>query len=177
MRNVLRATMALGMLAVAARLTAQAPEIKPGPEHEGFKQAEGTWDAIIKAKGGESKGTATFKVACNGLWLLESFKADFGGMPFEGYGATSYDATKKKYVGVWVDSMVTVPMLSEGTFNDSTKTLTMTGEMPMPGGKSVPVTMATIVKDADTKVFTLTGPGPEGKQMEMLQITYKRRAK
>ncbi len=176
MRNVLRATIALGMLAAAARLTAQGPEVKPGPEHEKLKQAEGTWDVTMKVKGLESKGTATFKMGMGGLWLLESFKADFGNMPFEGRGATSYDAGKKKYVNVWIDSVATVPMVSEGTYEEATKTLTFTGEMPGPGGKNMPVTMAMVAKDADTKVFTLNA-SMDGKQMEMLQITYKRRAK
>jgi hypothetical protein len=37
--------------------------------------------------------------------------------------------------------------------------------------------MSTVLKDADTKIFTLSGAGPDGKDVEMLQITYKRRAK
>jgi hypothetical protein len=177
MRNVLRVMVALALLVVAARLTAQPPEVKPGPEHEGFKEAEGTWDATIKSKGGESKGTANYKVGLNGLWLLEHFKGDFGGMPFEGLGAMSYDPAKKKYVHAWVDSMATRPLVSEGTYDKATKTLTLSGDMPLPDGKSMKVTMTTVMKDADSKVFTLTGAGPDGKEMEMLQITYKRRAK
>jgi Protein of unknown function (DUF1579) len=45
-----------------------------------------------------------------GLWLRETFKADFAGKKFEGRGLMSYDSANKKYVGVWVDSMATVPM-------------------------------------------------------------------
>jgi hypothetical protein len=178
-REVLVAvTMSLGMLALAARLTAQQPpEVKPGPEHQLLKESEGTWDATVKSMGGESKGTASFKIGLNGLWLLEHFKGDFGGTPFEGVGATSYDPAKKKYVNVWLDSMSTSPMLSEGTYNKATKTMTMTGAMPMPDRKNMKVTMVTVAKDADTKTFRLTAPGPDGKDAEMLYITYKRRAK
>ena len=40
-----------------------------------------------------------------GFWLLLDYKGDFGGMKFEGKGATGYDPNKKKYVSTWVDSM------------------------------------------------------------------------
>jgi Protein of unknown function (DUF1579) len=163
------------VLLVAAPLTAQQPP-KAGPEHEQFKEWEGTWDATIKSMGGESKGVGTWKVGLGGLWLLEHFKADLG-MPFEGHGGTSYDPATKKYVNVWIDSMSTRPMMSEGTYDKSTKTLTMVGDMPLPDGKAMKVTMTSVTKDADTKTFTLTGAEPGGKQIEMLHITYKRRAK
>src|SRR5262249_17982158 len=92
-RRVLTLAIGLGMLVAAASLTAQQPpEVKAGPEHALLKEWEGTWDAAVKSMAGDSKGTVTWKVDLNGLWLLEHFKADFGGMPFEGLGATSYDA-------------------------------------------------------------------------------------
>jgi hypothetical protein len=49
--------------------------------------------------------------------------------------------------------------------------------MPMPDGKSMKVTMTTIYKDADHKDFTIRGTTPDGKEFEMIQISYKRRAK
>ena len=176
-RTVLTPVAAFGLLVAAAQLSAQAPEVKPGPEHALFNKWEGTWDATIKSKEGESKGTGTWKVGLNGLWLLEHFKADFGGMTFEGHGATSYDPAKKKYVNVWIDSMSTSPMVSEGTYDKAKKTMTMVGTMPLPDGKTTRVTMTTVTKDADTKTFAMAGAGPDGKQIEMVYITYKRRAK
>jgi hypothetical protein len=178
LRNLLALTIVFAVLAATARLTAQQPpEVKPGPEHALLKESEGTWDATIKTMEGESKGTETCKMALNGLWLLDHFKADLGGMPFEGRGATSYDPAKKKYVGVWIDSMATSPMISEGTYDKATRTMTMVGDMPAADGKSTKATMTTVYKDANTKIFTLRSPGPDGKDFEMLHITYKRRAK
>jgi len=177
LRGFLKVTLALGVLAAAARLTAQPPEVKPGPEHAKFKEAEGTWDATIKSMGGEFNGKVSFKVDLNGLWLLEYFQADFGGMPFEGRGATSYDPAIKKYVNVWIDSMATRPMLSEGTYDKATKTMTFVGTMPTPDGKSMKTTMTTVSKDVDTKILTMSAAGANGKEAEMFQITYKRRAK
>jgi uncharacterized protein DUF1579 len=173
---MLTGTMVLGMLA-AAHLTAQEPPFKPGPEHAFLKQSEGTWDATIKSLGNESKGTITYKMDLNGLWLLEHFKADFGGMPFDGMGATGYDPAKKKYVSVWIDSMSPGLIVSEGTYDKATKTMTMFGNMPMPDGKTVKATITTVATDPNTKIFTIKAPGPDGKEAEMMHITYKRRVK
>jgi hypothetical protein len=176
LRNLLALTLMLAVLAATARLTAQGPpEFKPGPEHALLKKSEGIWDATIKSMDNESKGTETCKIGLNGRWLLEHFKADLGGMPFEGRGATSYDPAKKKYVNVWIDSMSTTPMVSEGTYDKATKTMTMVGAMPMPDGKTTKATMTTVYNDANTKTFTLRAAAPDGKDFEMLHIIYKRR--
>jgi Protein of unknown function (DUF1579) len=174
MRMFFTAAIALSLL-VAVRASAQ-PEIKAGPEHAKLKEAEGTWDAIIKGKDGDTKGTLMCKVDLNGLWLLEHFSADLGGVKFEGRGATGYDTTKKKYVNVWLDTMSTAPMISEGIYDTSTKTLTLTGNMSTPDGKTMKCTLTTVSKDADTKVFTVRG-NMDGKEIEMVHIVYKRRAK
>ena len=175
MRKFLTLTMALAVLVVAP-LTAQHPVAKPGPEHEMLKENEGTWDATAKSQGMESKGTHHCKMALNGLWMLEHYEGEIAGTKFEGRGATSYDPGKKKYVNVWIDSMVTSPMLSEGSYDKAKKTLTLLGDMPMPEGKSMKVTMTIVYTDANNKTFTLKG-NAEGKEFEMVQITYKRRAK
>jgi hypothetical protein len=175
-RLVLMAAVALGFLTVTTQRIAQGQD-KPAPETGIFKDWEGTWDATIKSPGGDAKGVGTWKVGLGGMWLLEHFKGDFGGTAFEGHGGTSYDPAKKKFVNVWIDSMSPTPIVSEGTYDKSKKTLTMVGNMQTPDGKSSKVTMTTVETGADTRTFTLTGPGPDGKQSEMLHITYKRRAK
>jgi len=175
MRRILVTTTALGVLALAAQLTAQEV-VKPGPQHDMLKAWQGTWDTSIKTGGESSKGTSVCKIGLNGLWLFESFKGEVAGMPYEGRGATSYDPAKKKFVGVWMDSMSASVMLSAGTYDKATKTMTMVGDMPAPDGKTVKAIMTTVVKDADTKVFTLKGSA-DGKEFEMIQVTYKRRAK
>ena len=101
------ATIAIGILLTLScveGVLGQAPSgpPKPGPEHERLKKMEGTWEASIKTPGGESKGTATYKMDLGGFWLLSNFKADFGGQPFEGRGADGYDPMKKKYVAGWL---------------------------------------------------------------------------
>jgi hypothetical protein len=167
----------LGLAGLAAApLSAQQPEVKPGPEHEFLKQGEGVWDAVAKSAGREEKGVLEVKMVVNGLWMLEVYKGEAGGKAFEGRGATSYDPASKKFVNVWIDSMVTRPMVSEGTYDKDKKTLTLRGEMPMPDGKAMKTTITIMYKDAYTKVLSLKGD-MGGKEFEMVEITYKRRAK
>lgn len=175
MRKIFSTTLAFAVLAAAAQLTAQEG-VKPGPEHAMLKESVGTWDTTIKvASGDTSKGTCTFTVGLNGLWVFEHFKGEVAGAAFEGRGATSYDPAKKKFVNVWLDSMSASPMVSEGTYDKATKTMTLVGNMPMPDGKTVKAILTTVTKDADTKVFTLKGSA-DGKDFEMIQVTYKRRS-
>jgi Protein of unknown function (DUF1579) len=173
MRRFLTTTVVLGLIAAAPLTAQQQPEVKAGPEHAKLKEAVGTWDATIKEKGGDAKGVMKMEMGLNDLWLLEHFTADIGGKKFEGHGATSYDPATKKYVGVWIDSMSTRPMVTEGTYDSSKKTMTMHGNM-MHGDKSMKCTLTTVMKDADTKEFTIRGD-MDGKDLEMVHIVYKRR--
>ena len=138
---------------VAAVLTgpavAQEPP-KPGPEHEVLKKLVGTWDTTMKFGGMEIKGVVTYKMDLGGLWLLSSLESEIGGMKFQGHGMDSYDLIKKKYVGVWVDSMSTSPLVMEGTFDKEKKTLTMTGEGPGMDGKPTKYKTVSEWKDDDT---------------------------
>jgi hypothetical protein len=148
---------------------------KPGPEFDVFKRMEGDWNATIKMPGGpESKGTARYHFELGGLWLASDFKGDFGGMPFLGRGMDTYDANKKKYVGVWLDSMSTHPLVTEGTYDADKKTMTAYGEGPGMDGKMTKMKMVTVEKDPDTAVFTMYTVGKDGQETEMMSITYNR---
>ncbi len=177
MRSVSTIVTAVFVFGTAAWLPAQPPQPKPGPEHEYFKQFEGVWDAIVHEKNGTSKGTMMWKVGLRGLWLLEHFKSEDGGASFEGHGGSTYDPAKKKYVGVWIDSMSTSPMTFEGTYDKAKKKMTSVSKIDGPDGKPMKMTMRSQMTDNDNITFTMSAPGPDGKDFEMMKITYKRRAK
>jgi hypothetical protein len=170
------AVCAAGVLSVSVG-QAQPPMPKPGPEHEQLKKLEGAWEASVSFAGGSSKGTMTYKMGIGGLWLRSSFKGDFGGMPFEGTGLDTYDPAKKKYIGVWVDSMVTTPLIMEGTYDKDAKTLTMIGEGPGMDGKPAKLKTVTEMKDDDNMVFTMSAPDKDGAYQTMMTITYIRKKK
>ena len=164
---------AAGALLVPATV-AQEP-VKPGPEHERLKKAEGTWEATIKMGDQESKGTMTYKMDLGGLWLIANFEGEFGGMKFNGKGFDTYDPAKKKYIGIWIDSMSTSPMMMEGTYDEKAKALTMIGEGPGMDGPKTKYKSVLENKDDNTMVMTMSTAGKDDKGQVMMTITYKRK--
>jgi hypothetical protein len=120
----------------------------------------------------EAKGTVTYKMELGGMWLVGSLESDLGGQKYFGKSLDSYDATKKKYVGVWADSMSGSPMVMEGTLDAATKTLTMIGDGPGPDGKPTKWKAVSTMPDKDTielKMFVGDAKEP------MFMVTYKRK--
>lgn len=161
-------------LSVQAAATAQEPP-KTGPEHELLKGFAGEWEATIDAMGSKNKGSMVYKLMPGGLWLTSDFKGEMMGNPFHGHSVMGYDAAKKKYVSVWVDSWSTSPMHSEGTYDAAKKTFTEVGEGPGMDGKPVKMRMVTEIKNPDEMVFTMNMPDPSGKDAPMMTIHYKRK--
>ncbi|MBI3462822.1 MAG: DUF1579 domain-containing protein [Planctomycetes bacterium] len=151
------------------------PPPQPGPEHAKLKEMEGAWDCVMKMGDMESKATAIYKSDLGGFWITSEFQGDFGGMKFTGRGLDGYDPMKKKYVGVWVDSMSPGAMVSEGTYDAAGKVLTMTGEGAGQDGKPAKYKMTTEHKDKDHFVFSMYMIGPDGKEVPAFTIDYRRR--
>lgn len=159
------------------------PVPKPGPEHELLKKDVGVWDATVESTmqpGGKpavSKAVETGTLLGDGLWLIQDFKGETMGMPFQGHGVSGYDPSKKKYVGTWVDSMSTGLTTTEGTYDPKTRTMTSRLEGPGPDGTVMRMRAVSEWKDGDTRVFTLYSPAGQGEEFAMMKITYKRRSR
>lgn len=157
------------------------PMPKPGPEHAVLKHDEGVWDATVEmfmpgAPPMTSKGVETNTIGCGGLCLITDFKGELmPGASFHGHGTTTYDTTKKKYVGSWTDSMSAGLALSEATWDPASKTSSGFMEGPDMTGKIMKTKAVTEYKDANTRVFTMYMPGPDGKDAPGMRITYVRR--
>ena len=171
--KTLRIALAVLVAGIVSAPIAKAQEPpKPGAEHEMLKKLEGVWEATIKGGPAESKGTMTYKMELGGLWLVGSFEGDFAGQKFTGKGLDSYDPSKKKFVGYWFDSMGTMPLVLEGTYDKEKKTMTMAGEGPGMDGKATKYKTVTEYKDNDNISFLLyMGDTKE----PMITITYKRK--
>lgn len=151
----------LGLSLLGSWCVAQDPP-KPGPELKFLAECEGNWDVAFETQGVEMKGTASYKMALGGMWLSSTLEMDMGGMPFSGQGLDSYDPVKKKYVGLWVDSMSNSPITLEGTRSADGKKITMTGKGPDPTGQTVDYKTETEYVSKDKHIFkmwmgTLTG--------------------
>jgi hypothetical protein len=170
----MRKVAVLAMVAALALGTqARAQEApKPGPEHKLLKDRVGTWETTLKAGGMENKGSTTYKMELGGLWLVGSLKSDLSGQKFYGKSLDTYDAKKKKYVGVWFDSMGTTPMMMEGTYDKEKKTLTMVGDGPGMDGKVTKWRSVSRMSKQDTIEMSMyVGEAKE----PMFTVTYRRK--
>jgi hypothetical protein len=179
------ASSGLLVILAASALAAQAgppPMPKPGPEQQLFKMDAGTWDAVIEvaAAPGEkptiTKGVEVNTIGCGGLCLITDFKGEaMPGVPFQGHGVGAWDPGKKKYVGSWTDSMSTGISTGESTWDPAAKRFTGWMEGPDMTGKVVKSRSVVEYGAAGTRVMTMFSPGPDGKEAQMMKITYTRR--
>jgi hypothetical protein len=168
--------------AVLAQQTGAPPPMpKPGPEHAILKMDEGTWDAVVEfvmAPGQPaqtSKGVETNVMSCGGMCLISDFKGEAMGSPFSGHGVMTWDAAKKKYVGSWTDSMSSGLALMESTYDPATKKGSGWMEGPDMTGKVMKTRNEVEWKGDNSRVMTAWAPGPDGKEMQVMKITYTRR--
>jgi hypothetical protein len=96
-------------------------------------------------------------------------------VPFKGHGLTAYDASKKKYVGSWSDSMSSGLQVSEGSYDAATKSTTSWMEGPDGTGATVKTKAVSASVDADHRTMTMFMTGPDGKDVQTMKITYTRR--
>jgi hypothetical protein len=153
----------------------------PGAPHQMLASTVGTYDMKVKswhdpkAPAQEDTGTATRKMTLDGRVLVEDVSSSMMGMPFTGHGMRGYDNVTGKYWGTWNDSMMTGLMVSEGTCN-AQKVCTFTGSWNDPIKKApIKSRMTTRWTSPTTEVFEMFAPGPDGKEMKMMEITYTRK--
>lgn len=164
----------LSLVAVMLAGSAFAQEMpKPGKEHDFLKKQEGTWETTMKMQGQESKGTTTYKMDLGGFWLASTMESEMMGMKWTGKGQEGYCPLKKKYITIWTDSMGPSPVIMEGDYDATKKTMTQTGDGPdMMSGKMVKYKSVTEFTDADSMTMTMyVGDVKE----PMFSVTYKRK--
>lgn len=153
----------------------------PGMEHGRLASMAGTYDLVVKswhapdAPPSTDAGTATRRMILGNRVMLEEVTSQMMGQPFSGQGLHGFDNVTGKHWGTWNDSMSTGLMVSEGTC-DAQLTCTYTGTHNDPVTKKPQSSrMTTRWTDKNTEVFEMYGPGPDGKETKMMEITYKRR--
>lgn len=153
----------------------------PGEEHKKLAAMAGTYDLTVKAWHEPGKppttdtGTATRRMILGDRVLVEEVTSAMMGQPFSGQGLQGFENVTGKYWSTWNDSMSTGLMVSEGTC-DANGACTFTGTYNDPVTKKATASrMTTRWTDATTEVFEMYGPGPDGKETRMMEITYKKR--
>jgi len=98
-------------------------------EHEWLKKFVGEWDVVSDGQG--AQGEAVMKSSMLGkLWLVNASDMEVSGMKMKSIQMIGYDPKKKKYVGIWADSMINYLWQYEGTVDEAGKKLTLEAEGP-----------------------------------------------
>jgi len=165
----------------AAMMQAYQQAGTPGAQHAEMAKAAGDYTLSIKswhspgADAMESTGTAKRSMVLGGRVMTEDVQSEMMGMPFTGHGMTGYDNASGKWWSTWNDSMSTGLMVSEGDC-DAKGACTFNGSWTDPmTKKEVKARMTTKWTSPDVEVFEMYSPGPDGKEMKMMEITYTRK--
>ncbi len=153
------------------------PMPRPGEAHKLLERKVGAWDCSMTMSGmpGENKARYEAKLDHGGLWLVGDYRGDFMGTPFSGHEIQGWSAEKGKYVSTWIDSWIDTPMHFEGDFDAASQTLSMWTEgKDMATRKPIKERHDTRFVDADTWVFSMNHPQPDGSYAAVMSITYTR---
>lgn len=163
----------------AAGMQAMMTAMTPGEHHDHLKKLTGNHTYTMKmymdpaAPPMESTGTRSAKMILGGRFLEETYTGTMMGMQFEGIGLMGYDNVNKQYVGTWIDNMGTGIMDMHGSCEKGSWTMIGEGTDPATGKK---MTTRNVMKLVDENTFTMEmfGPGPDGKEHKMFEMTCKR---
>jgi hypothetical protein len=155
----------------------------PGAAHAALAKTAGTYDIEVTsweapdAPPTKEKGVAKRSMSLDGRVLVEQVESTMHGQPWNGHGMHGYDNVSGRHWSTWNDSMSTGLMVSEGEC-DVSMSCKFTGSWndPISKGK-INARMTTRWTDANTEVFEMYTPGPDGKEMKMMEITYRKRGK
>ncbi|MCX6923257.1 MAG: DUF1579 domain-containing protein [Verrucomicrobia bacterium] len=174
----------------AQMMAAMMELAKPGENHKLLQGLVGSWSYSGKfwmnpdptAPPLEAPGTTVRKPIMGGRYV----QADHVGkmqMPgpdgklmdseFKGMEVAGYDNAKKKFVSSWIDNMGTGIMMSEGTYDPATKTLTYSAEYEMMPGMKTKARQLIKIIDSDHHTMEFY-ENRGGKEVKVMEITYTR---
>jgi hypothetical protein len=148
------------------------------PELRVLEADIGTWDAevVLRPKPGaaeeRSRGVMINRLTCGGRWLVTDFRNETSG--FEGHGVYGWDASRRCYVGTWVDNERTFLAVAEGTWDPSARTMTYAWEVDR-GGRKLRWRDVTDKGEEGKLVFRSFLPARNGSELETMTVTYRRR--
>lgn len=154
----------------------------PGPEHAWLAERVGDWTftgAMWMGPGVtiDVRGTSTYTMVLGGRYLQETMKMTMGDQPYEGMGTTGYSRGTKQFQITWLDSASTTMVTGTGTRSADGKSMEATYQMFDPMVRKM-IKTRSVEKwlDANRYTFTMFGPGPDGKEAQMFEFMYTRKA-
>jgi hypothetical protein len=132
----------------AQQENAQAEEMKawtdymtPGIMHEIMAKLAGDWKTVHKfwmdpaGKPMSSEGTAKTEMILGGRYQMSKFSGSVMGMPMEGVWMMGFDNVSQEFTAVWIDNMGTGTAIAKGKYDESSKTISLDGNMIDPISK------------------------------------------
>ncbi|MEQ1633332.1 MAG: DUF1579 family protein [Planctomycetota bacterium] len=173
-RRLLTLSVLLSSLPFALAQEPSAPA--PSKEQKLLDVWIGTWDVTATNLEGPApmvmQAIEETTSICGGMWLLS--KVTGTNLDFQGIAITGWDATKSKYVGVWVDSMTAAASTSQGTRDAKTGSFAFDGSMSSPEGARTTFT-TTEFPTADTRLETVHAVDKDGKKTKVMEIRATRK--
>ena len=90
-----------------------------------------------------------------GKWLISDFKGEMFGSTFERHGTSGYDARNNKYIATLVHTISVGVDILEGSYDEKTKTLTLTSDSEAPDGKPMKMRRETQFNDDGTRTYSV----------------------
>ena len=170
-------------ISVASFLSAdEKPKLRPTKsraQHEFLKQFVGEWERTTEmflrpGKSTTSKGTMSAKMLGD-FWIVLDLKGDFAGNPYHGRATYGFDTLKKKkYVGVFTDTMAPIMWNYEGQADGNKLIMETEGPHPMMRG-SFKFRNTWSFKAKDVIELHSEMEGRDGKMVTILKSTCRRK--
>ena len=154
---------------------------QPTEHHRKLDKFVGNWNQTVKwwmypdAEPTTTTGSSTYKWILDGRYLQGECTGQMEGQPFKGMDILGYDNFAGEYTSYWVDNMSTSPMIATGSLSDKELKMTGTHDCVMTGTKDQPFKSTTKFKDANTIVYEMWAPGPDGQFFKTLEVTSTRK--
>ncbi|WNM18828.1 DUF1579 domain-containing protein [Flavobacterium capsici] len=154
----------------------------PGEQHKMLAKDSGVWEEEMTfwehagAEPSKMTMTAESKMIFDGKYQETTHKGDFYEMPFEGKSTLGYNNAEGKFISTWIDNMSTGISVLKGTYDPTTKTYTMSGEVFDPVTKKLKTSkeIVTIIDD-NTQKMEMYDIGFDGKEFKNMEIIMKRK--
>jgi hypothetical protein len=156
----------------------------PGAEHAWMAKSAGTWvcDSVKQwmdpaQPPTTEKATEVVNMGLNGLYQMTEYSSNMMGMPMQGRAIMGFDKVKKKFVLCWIDNLGSGIVNMEGTYDEATKTLNMSGKQSDPGRKmDTDIRQQIVYHDDNSYTMAMYGTGHDGKsEMKFMEGTFKRK--
>lgn len=150
----------------------------PGEAHAALGKTAGDWTVATRYWMGpdmppnDAKATSSRKMILGGRYLVEEYKSEFMGMPFEGMLIQGYDNLQEDHFTIWIDNMSTGPSMARGKMDEagSVHHVGLMRDVATPAGR--PYRHVTHAMEEGKMTFDMFDSKPEGGEFKVMELSY-----